>query len=74
MRFALITYLDGIITKLIINDIIDQDPSKLIINDIIDQDPSIATGLPLIDLIDSIKPGCINYEIVCSPDTEEVSV
>jgi len=35
------------------------------------QDPSIATGLPLIDLIDSIKPGCINYEIVCSPDTEE---
>jgi hypothetical protein len=26
----------------------------------------------LIDLIDSIKPGCINYDLVKSPDTEEV--
>ncbi|XP_023344853.1 plastin-3 [Eurytemora carolleeae] len=35
------------------------------------QDGSISTGLPLIDLIDSIKPGCINYDLVLDPDTEE---
>ena len=36
------------------------------------QDSSISTGLPLIDLIDAIKPGCINYELVQQPDSEEV--
>merc|ERR1719397_45636 len=35
------------------------------------QDSSISTGLPLIDLIDAIKPGCINYELVVEGDTEE---
>ena len=37
------------------------------------QDSSISTGLPLIDLIDAIKPGCINYELVQQPDSEEVN-
>jgi len=35
------------------------------------QDSSISTGLPLIDLIDAIKPGCINYDLVQPPDSEE---
>jgi len=35
------------------------------------QDPTISTGLPLIDLIDSIKPGCINYDLVQQPAEEE---
>lgn len=34
------------------------------------QDPTIGTGLPLIDLIDAIKPGCINYELVLDPAEE----
>ena len=35
------------------------------------QDPCISTGLPLIDLIDAIKPGCINYELVLQEPQEE---
>jgi len=35
------------------------------------QDPNISTGLPLIHLIDSIKPGCINYDLVKEGDEEE---
>jgi len=35
------------------------------------QDPMISSGMPLIDLIDAIKPGCINYELVVEGDTEE---
>jgi len=35
------------------------------------QDSSISTGLPLIDLIDAIKPGSINYEMVLQPETDE---
>jgi len=38
------------------------------------QDSSISTGLPLIDLIDAIKPGCINYELVQQPDSEEEKI
>jgi plastin-3 len=34
-------------------------------------DPTIASGLPLIDLIDAIKPGCINYELVDMEPAEE---
>jgi len=35
------------------------------------QDPTIGTGKPLIDLIDAIKPGCINYDLVTEGDEEE---
>ena len=28
------------------------------------QDPTIGTALPVLDLIDSIKPGSINYDLV----------
>jgi len=35
------------------------------------QDPMISSGMPLIDLIDAIKPGCINYDLVVEGDTEE---
>jgi len=35
------------------------------------KDQSISTGLPLIDLIDAIKPGCINYDLVAQPDGED---
>jgi len=35
------------------------------------QDPMISSGMPLIDLIDAIKPGCINYDLVVEGDGEE---
>merc|ERR1719300_2061121 len=35
------------------------------------QDPMISSAMPLIDLIDAIKPGCINYDLVVEGDTEE---
>lgn len=35
------------------------------------QDSAISTGLPLIDLIDAIKPGVVNYDLVLEPETEE---
>jgi len=38
------------------------------------QDSSISTGLPLIDLIDAIKPGSINYDIVTTAETDEEKV
>merc|ERR1712147_18188 len=31
----------------------------------------LSAGMPLIDLIDAIKPGCINYDLVVEGDTEE---
>ena len=36
------------------------------------QDPTIATGRVIIDLIDAIKPGVINYENVRQGGTPEV--
>ena len=36
------------------------------------QDPSIATSLPVIDLVDSIKPGSVNYDLVEQGTDEEV--
>ena len=38
------------------------------------QDPNISTGLPLIDLIDAIKPGSINYDLVLNPETDEEKI
>merc|ERR1719266_2981362 len=35
------------------------------------QDPTIASGKPLIDLIDAIKPGSINYDLVKEGAEEE---
>ena len=35
------------------------------------QDANISTGLPLIDLIDAIKPGSINYDLVLDPESDE---
>ena len=35
------------------------------------QDQAISTGLPLIHLIDSIKPGSINYDLVLDAETDE---
>lgn len=35
------------------------------------QDQSISTGLPLIDLIDAIKPGSINYDLVLEAEEED---
>jgi plastin-3 len=35
------------------------------------QDQNISTGLPLIHLIDAIKPGCINYDLVKEGAEEE---
>lgn len=37
------------------------------------QDPAIADGRIVIDLIDAIKQGSINYELVRNGGTEEVS-
>jgi len=37
------------------------------------QDPSIADAKVVIDLIDAIKPGAINYELVKDGGTDEVS-
>jgi plastin-3 len=36
------------------------------------QDPSIMNARPVIDLIDAIKPGTINYDLVQSHDNPEV--
>lgn len=38
------------------------------------QDSTIANGKVVIDLVDSIKPGCINYDLVKNGDSEEVSL
>merc|ERR1712223_109760 len=38
------------------------------------QDQSISTGLPLIDLIDAIKPGSINYDLVLAAEEDEDKV
>ena len=38
------------------------------------QDQAISTGLPLIDLIDAIKPGSINYDLVLAAEEEEDKV
>ncbi|XP_028399600.1 plastin-2-like [Dendronephthya gigantea] len=35
------------------------------------KDPSISTSLPVIDLVDAIKPGSINYDIVTAGKTDE---
>lgn len=37
------------------------------------QDSTIANGKVVIDLVDSIKPGCINYDLVKHGDSEEVN-
>lgn len=37
------------------------------------QDPSIADAKVIIDLIDAIRPGAINYDLVKTGGTEEVS-
>lgn len=37
------------------------------------QDGSIRQGIVIIDLIDAIKPGVINYDLVKTENTEEVS-
>ena len=37
------------------------------------QDPRISTALPLIDLIDAIKPGVINYELLQEGGNYEVT-
>ena len=36
------------------------------------RDPIIKTSLPVIDLLDALRPGKINYEIVTSGDSDEV--
>lgn len=36
------------------------------------KDPNIATSLPILDLVDTIKPGSINYELVNKTTGEEV--
>lgn len=38
------------------------------------QDPAIADGKVVIDLIDAIKPGTINYDLVKEGGTEEVRI
>ena len=38
------------------------------------QDAAIATARPVIDLVDAIKPGSINYDQVQDPRTEEVGL
>ena len=37
------------------------------------QDPSLANGHAVIDLVDAIRPGTINYELVRQGGSEEVS-
>jgi hypothetical protein len=37
------------------------------------QDPRISTAIPLIDLIDAIKPGVINYELLQEGGNYEVN-
>ena len=36
------------------------------------KDPSIATSIPIIDLLDALRPGKINYEIVLPGANDEV--
>jgi len=36
----------------------------MIDNDIVVQDKGISSSLPVVDLIDSIQPGSINYELL----------
>ena len=36
------------------------------------KDPTISTSIPIIDLVDAIRPGKINYEIVTDGATDEV--
>ena len=36
------------------------------------QDPKIASAIPIIDLIDAIKPGVINYELLQEGGNYEV--
>ena len=38
------------------------------------KDPKIATSLPVIDLIDSLRPGKVKYEIVTDGASEEVNL
>lgn len=38
------------------------------------QDSSIANGKVVIDLVDSIKPGSINYDLIKGTGTEEVTI
>ena len=35
------------------------------------QDPCIATSHVVLDLIDCVKPGSVNYDILTSGETEE---
>lgn len=37
------------------------------------QDPSISTSLPVLDLVDVIKPGIVEYDMVSQGTTDEVS-
>ncbi len=38
------------------------------------QDSCISTSMPVLDLVDSIKPGSVNYELVDTGTDEDVSV
>ena len=37
------------------------------------QDPSISSSLAVLDLVDVIKPGIVEYDMVSSATTDEVS-
>jgi len=37
------------------------------------KDPAISTSHPVLDLVDAIKPGMVDYSLVSAGDTEEVS-
>jgi len=36
------------------------------------KDPCIATSIPVIDLVDAISPGSIDYELVTAGESDEV--
>ena len=38
------------------------------------QDPSISTSLPILDLVDVIKPGVVEYDMVSQGTSDEVSI
>ena len=38
------------------------------------KDPAITTSMPVIDLIDAIKPGAIKYDLVSSGTSDEVRI
>ena len=38
------------------------------------QDPAITTSMPVLDLVDSLKPGSVNYDNVSSADDDDVIV